>query len=225
MGRAVAALAALWLAWGVAHAQPRVAATTPDLASLVEAVAGGAVRIDSLAPAGGDAEAFEPRPAHLALVRDAALVVRVGLGYDEWLDRLVAQAGHARLRRAPRRRAPLCRSRQPSPTRQPSPRPLPSPVHRRSPLCRPPSRRCHHPLPCRRLSRNRRRRCPPPPTRPATRRNGSRRTARQRAGAGASPPARGPTGRIALAAAARRSRTRRGACRTARRGGRSGKRT
>ena len=99
MGRAVAALAALWLAWGVAHAQPRVAATTPDLASLVEAVAGGAVRVDSLAPAGGDAEAFEPRPAHLALVRDAALVVRVGLGYDEWLDRLVAQAGHARLRR------------------------------------------------------------------------------------------------------------------------------
>ena len=99
MRRAVAALAVLWLAWGAAQAQPRVVATTPDLASLVDAVAGGAVRVDSLVPAGGDAEAFEPRPGHLALVRDAALVVRVGLGYDEWLDRLLAQVGRATLRR------------------------------------------------------------------------------------------------------------------------------
>lgn len=99
MGRiVVAALVALWLAWSVAQAQPRVVATTPDLASLVEAVAGGTVRVESLVPAGGDAEAFEPRPSHLALVRDAVLVVRVGLGYDEWLDRLLIQAGRASLR-------------------------------------------------------------------------------------------------------------------------------
>ncbi len=106
---ALIALAAAWLTWGIAHAQPRAAAaaqdrprvvaTTPDIASLVEAVAAGSVRVDSLVPAGGDAEAFEPRPGHLALVRDAALVVRVGLGYDEWLDRLLAQAGRASLRR------------------------------------------------------------------------------------------------------------------------------
>ena len=93
------ALAAAWLAWGAAHAQPRVVATTPDLASLVEAVAAGSVRVESLVPAGGDAEAFEPRPGHLALVRDAALVVRIGLGYDEWLDRLLIQSGRASLRR------------------------------------------------------------------------------------------------------------------------------
>jgi len=76
-----------------------VVATTPDLKSLTEAVAGGAVRGESLVPPGAGAEAFEPRPGHLALVRRAALVIRVGLGYDDWLDRLLLQAGNARLQR------------------------------------------------------------------------------------------------------------------------------
>lgn len=93
------ALVALWLACGPARADLVVVATTPDLASLVEAVAGGTVRVESLVPAGADAEAFVPRPSHLALVRNAALVVRVGLGYDEWLDRLLAQMGRDGVRR------------------------------------------------------------------------------------------------------------------------------
>ena len=52
-----------------------------------------------LVPPGADAEAFAPRPGHLALVRGASLVVRVGLGHDEWLDRLLARDGPERLRR------------------------------------------------------------------------------------------------------------------------------
>ncbi|HEX2726506.1 MAG TPA: metal ABC transporter substrate-binding protein [Beijerinckiaceae bacterium] len=80
-------------------AEPLVVATTPDLKSITEAIAGGSARVESLVPPGADAEAFEPRPSHLALVRDAALVVRVGLGFDEWLDRLLRQAGNASLQR------------------------------------------------------------------------------------------------------------------------------
>jgi ABC-type Zn uptake system ZnuABC Zn-binding protein ZnuA len=76
-----------------------VVAATPDLKSITEAVAGGAVRVESLVPPGTDPEAFEPRPSHLALVRDAALVIRVGTGYDEWLDRLLVQSKNARVQR------------------------------------------------------------------------------------------------------------------------------
>jgi ABC-type Zn uptake system ZnuABC Zn-binding protein ZnuA len=54
--------------------------------------------LEGLVQPGADAEAFAPRPGHLALVRGASLVVRVGLGYDGWLDRLLAQAGQDRLR-------------------------------------------------------------------------------------------------------------------------------
>jgi ABC-type Zn uptake system ZnuABC Zn-binding protein ZnuA len=95
-------LLAAWLAMSAfaqARAEPLVIVTTPDLKSIAEAVAGGTARVESLVPPGVDPEAFEPRPSHLALVRDAALVVRVGLGFDEWLDRLLRQAGNATLQR------------------------------------------------------------------------------------------------------------------------------
>jgi ABC-type Zn uptake system ZnuABC Zn-binding protein ZnuA len=78
-----------------AWAQPLVVATTPDLKAIVDAVSGGTVRTAALAPAGGDAEAFEPRPSHLGLVREAELVVRVGLGYDGWLEPLLARVDRA----------------------------------------------------------------------------------------------------------------------------------
>ena len=101
-GSASVLLIGLWLVASVlasAHAEPLVVATTPDLKSITEAVSGGSVRVESLVPPGADPEAFEPRPSHLALVRGAALVVRVGLGFDEWLDRLLRQAGTATLQR------------------------------------------------------------------------------------------------------------------------------
>jgi len=68
-----------------------VVATTPDLRSLVEAVGGGSVTVASLVPPGADAEAYEPRPGDLLRLRGAALVVRVGLGYDHWLEPLLVQ--------------------------------------------------------------------------------------------------------------------------------------
>jgi ABC-type Zn uptake system ZnuABC Zn-binding protein ZnuA len=89
----------LCLITSAAQTQPLVVAATPDLKSLTEAVAAGAVRVETLVPPGTDPEAFEPRPSHLALVRDAALVIRVGAGFDEWLDRLVRQSRNARVQR------------------------------------------------------------------------------------------------------------------------------
>jgi ABC-type Zn uptake system ZnuABC Zn-binding protein ZnuA len=46
-----------------------------------------------------DPEAFEPRPGDIAKVRQAALLVRVGLGYDYWLDGIVNQTGDKGLMR------------------------------------------------------------------------------------------------------------------------------
>jgi len=80
-------------------AATRVLATTTDLAALVAAVGGDIVSVESIVPAGVDPEAFEPRPGDLAKMRSAALVVRVGLGYDYWLDALVRQTGEKRLMR------------------------------------------------------------------------------------------------------------------------------
>jgi ABC-type Zn uptake system ZnuABC Zn-binding protein ZnuA len=94
--------AAFFLIAAAAWAQPLVVTTTPDLKAIVDAVSGGTVRTASLAPAGADPEAFEPRPSHLGLVREAQLVVRVGLGYDAWLDPLLARIDGAKASRPAR---------------------------------------------------------------------------------------------------------------------------
>lgn len=75
-----------------AQAALPVLTTTPDLQSLVQAVGGARVRALSLAPPGSDAEAYVPRPQDLERLRGARLLVRIGLDYDLWLDRLLRQA-------------------------------------------------------------------------------------------------------------------------------------
>ena len=76
-----------------------VITTTTDLQSLVEAVGGDRVSVVSLVPAGSDAEAYAPRPQDLDRLRGARMVVRVGLDYDLWLDRLLRQSGNTALLR------------------------------------------------------------------------------------------------------------------------------
>ena len=77
----------------------RVVATTPDLRSLAEAVGGELIEAVNLIPAGIDHEAFEPHPADLLKLRGAAAMVRVGLGYDHWLDKLLHENGDPALMR------------------------------------------------------------------------------------------------------------------------------
>jgi ABC-type Zn uptake system ZnuABC Zn-binding protein ZnuA len=77
----------------------RVVATTSDLASLARSVAGEFAHIDQIIPPGTDPEAFEPRPSDLAKLRGASLIVRVGLGYDHWLDKMLATHADPRVQR------------------------------------------------------------------------------------------------------------------------------
>jgi ABC-type Zn uptake system ZnuABC Zn-binding protein ZnuA len=78
-----------------AGAQDRIAivTTTTDMRSLAEAVGGDRVAVTSLAPATFDPEDYQPKPQDLSRVKQAKLVVRVGLDFDLWFDRLLAQAG------------------------------------------------------------------------------------------------------------------------------------
>jgi ABC-type Zn uptake system ZnuABC Zn-binding protein ZnuA len=96
-------LIALLLALGTARAQERlsVITTTNDLRSLAEAVGGERVAVTALVPSGFDPEEYQPRPQDLARVRQARAVVRVGLDFDLWVDRLLAQASGNVRRGAP----------------------------------------------------------------------------------------------------------------------------
>jgi ABC-type Zn uptake system ZnuABC Zn-binding protein ZnuA len=71
----------------------RVVATTTVFADLVHQVGGDLVEVTSLIPAGGDPHTFEPTPTDASAVGDADLLVMNGLGMDEWLRELTADAG------------------------------------------------------------------------------------------------------------------------------------
>jgi ABC-type Zn uptake system ZnuABC Zn-binding protein ZnuA len=78
----------------------RLVATTSDLASLARAVTGDLAQVETMIPPATDPEAFEPRPSDLAKLKGAAVVVRVGLGYDHWLEKLLQKHGDAAVHRA-----------------------------------------------------------------------------------------------------------------------------
>jgi ABC-type Zn uptake system ZnuABC Zn-binding protein ZnuA len=111
-GATAICLAAAWLALlpiGTVSAAERlsVVTTTTDLRSLVEAVGGDRVTVTNLVPPNLDPEEYQPRPHDVARLKSARMVVRVGLDFDLWFERLLAQASlidpnvHALRRGAP----------------------------------------------------------------------------------------------------------------------------
>jgi ABC-type Zn uptake system ZnuABC Zn-binding protein ZnuA len=72
-----------------------VVATTTVLADLVKQVGGTRVDVHSLVPKGGEVHTFDPTPADVERISRARLVVRNGLGMDDWLAALVEDAGTA----------------------------------------------------------------------------------------------------------------------------------
>ena len=78
---------------GAAFAVIKVVTTTTDLKSFVEYVGGDKVQVISMVSPGAEAEEDAPKPQDLDRLKAANLVVRVGLDYDLWLDRMLRQIG------------------------------------------------------------------------------------------------------------------------------------
>lgn len=70
-----------------------VVATTSVLADLVRQVGGEGVDVHALVPRGGEAHTFDPAPSDAARLAQARLLVMNGLGLDDWLLTLAADAG------------------------------------------------------------------------------------------------------------------------------------
>jgi len=94
----IVALIALGLP-AFAQERVQVVTTTTDLRSLTEAVGGGRVEAISIVPPNMDAEDYQPKPQDVLRLKHARLLVRVGLDYDLWLDRLLTQAGNPEIAR------------------------------------------------------------------------------------------------------------------------------
>src|SRR5689334_7875723 len=73
-----------------------VVATTTQIRSLAEAVAGDRATVVSILKAGADAHTYEPVPSDVQAIGRSALVLRNGLGLDGWLDKVINGAGGQR---------------------------------------------------------------------------------------------------------------------------------
>ena len=86
---ALAALVAAAPGPALAQEKTRVVTTSADLKALAEAVGGERVEVESLALPEQDPHSVELKPGQLARLRDAALLVRIGLDHEPWLARLL----------------------------------------------------------------------------------------------------------------------------------------
>jgi zinc/manganese transport system substrate-binding protein len=78
-----------------AQARPRVIASFSILGDMVTQIGGDRVEVHTIAGPNVDAHSFQPRPSDAERLRGAALVVRNGLGFEGWLDRML-RAGNWR---------------------------------------------------------------------------------------------------------------------------------
>lgn len=72
-----------------------VVATTTQIGALTRAVAGDKVQLSTLLKAGASAHDYEPDPSALKTISASRLVLKNGIGLDDWLDKSIKSAGGA----------------------------------------------------------------------------------------------------------------------------------
>ncbi|MCL2161607.1 MAG: metal ABC transporter substrate-binding protein [Betaproteobacteria bacterium] len=85
---------AFFVASGARAAEIEVVASFSILGDLIRQIGGERVSVHTLIGPGQDAHAYEPRPSDARLIRRAGLIVQNGLGFDDWLPRLVRASGY-----------------------------------------------------------------------------------------------------------------------------------
>src|SRR5688572_15449791 len=90
----VAAVALSAVSGAKSQAPIQAVATFSILGDMVAAIGGDRVAVLSLVGPDEDAHAFEPAPNDLRAVAAAGIVFANGLGFEGWIDRLIAASGY-----------------------------------------------------------------------------------------------------------------------------------
>ena len=74
-------------------AKLNVVATTTQIRSMAESVAGDLADVRSILTPGADPHEFEPNPSDVTAISTATLVLKNGVGLDDWMDKIIPNAG------------------------------------------------------------------------------------------------------------------------------------
>ena len=81
---------------GTSGAGVKVVATTTQIGALAREVAGGKVELTVLLGAGSEAHDYEPDPSAIRRISVAQVILKNGIGLDDWLDKSIESAGGAK---------------------------------------------------------------------------------------------------------------------------------
>ncbi|MEU6207768.1 metal ABC transporter substrate-binding protein [Micromonospora musae] len=70
-----------------------VVATTPEVADFVRNIGGNDVTVTQIIKPNVDPHDYEPTPADIQAISNAAIVVKSGVGLEKWLDQTIESAG------------------------------------------------------------------------------------------------------------------------------------
>ena len=78
-----------------AQAQQRLSVVTSFsiIADMTRQIGGDRLALRTIVGADVDAHGFQPKPSDAAALANAALVIRNGLGFEGWLDRMIRSSG------------------------------------------------------------------------------------------------------------------------------------
>ena len=71
----------------------KVLAAESFIADMAQNVAGDRTKVDTLMPLGIDPHAFEPVPGDVVKIADSQVLIINGAGFEEWLDKVIKNAG------------------------------------------------------------------------------------------------------------------------------------
>ncbi|MBM3589237.1 MAG: metal ABC transporter substrate-binding protein [Alphaproteobacteria bacterium] len=77
-----------------AQQPPSVIASFSILADMTRQVGGDRITLRAIVGPDQDAHGFQPKPSDAAALTNAALVIRNGLGFEGWLDRMIRSSGY-----------------------------------------------------------------------------------------------------------------------------------
>ncbi|TLP77375.1 metal ABC transporter solute-binding protein, Zn/Mn family [Nesterenkonia sphaerica] len=75
-----------------ADGPPLVVTTFSVLADMAETIGGDSVEVRSITPIGAEVHAYDPTPSDVQAAADADLIIKNGLGLEEWFEQFIAHS-------------------------------------------------------------------------------------------------------------------------------------
>ncbi len=73
--------------------KPVIVATASIFADMALQIGDTLIKVETIVPIGGDPHTYEPRPSDLILLNKASVILKNGLSFEKWMNKLIENSG------------------------------------------------------------------------------------------------------------------------------------